>query len=405
MTILSFYCLTITAQGQKFHRFCEEGKVWLNDYFQVISNTWYHNITKLDGDTVIAGKECLKAYVNDTYRGAFFDEGYRTFYILPEHTEPKLVYDFSLQIGDQIVATILHTNTEENLVVTDVKEVQYGENTLKSITVKNGKAQYEWIEGVGHKYGPLPGWYYVFPGSARSSDKQIGLCSVKGSFLYWKDELSGGTANFTAENKHWLVSNSLTDETEIYLMQGDTIIAGQKAKRMFYDGEYIGAFFDEGSKTFFIPQNEENAYLYYNFADPYEGLCKTVWHKGKYAHLFIKKLSDWWTSQHNFMYIEGEDLSTKDSFQENIQKASGKWYRGIGSLSGPMNNWNYPLEEQSQTLLACWTPDELIYDPMNITNITSPPTYGSSSSKVFNLMGIKANQQGIVIENGRKVLR
>lgn len=410
---LSLFCLKAMAQDIDYRPFSEEGKVWTNDYFQLVSGTWYHNLTKLDGDTIIGEKTCLKAYVNGNYRGAFFDEGYRTFYISPESTEPRLVYDFSLKVGDKVTATILTTYTEENLTVTAVGVVKCGENNLKCMTLKNGKAQYEWVEGVGHKYGPLPWIYFDFPGGAPSSRKQIKLCAVKGKFLYWLDDFYDNRSSFVAEDKHWLVSNSLNGETEHYLMQGDTIIAGQKAKRMFCNDIYLGGFFDEGGYIHFIPKDCETAYPYYNFSIGSTGDCRTVWRDGKYVRLYInnaRMMSGLSTDiyKYHFINIEGEDLCTKDTFYDGIYKPYGEWCKQLGALSGPMDYWRNPTEKQERTLLACWTPDGILYDANGISAIRGINTPDNSYQTVFDLNGNRLNHpapHGIAIENGRKILR
>ena len=406
--------IAAAAQERGYHPFCEEGKVWTKDYFNALSNKWYHNTTKLEGDTLIGGKHCMKVYANNIYRGAFFEEEHHTFFINPDDTELKLVYDFSLQVGDQIETTILHTNQEQTLTVTAVDEVKYGNNTTKRLTLKSDNGRFEWIEGVGHKYGPLQKECYSLPGSVTSLP--IGLCSVKGQFVYWADETGVSQKEkipFVAENKHWLVNDELTNGTMHYLMQGDTIIAGQTAKRMFCDEEYLGAFYSKGRLTYFIPKGTETAHLYYNFSLSSAGEQTTVWHDGQYAQIYRKGIVmdpglGAWGGRLFFMYIEDGDQSIKDTFSEMLSKVAGEWSDGIGSLRGPMNNWIHPLEEKSQTLLACWTPDEIIYDPNGLvaahfTTITSAP----APTPTYDLSGRKVapNAHSIYIEAGKKVVR
>lgn len=401
-----------SAQTGEMRPFCENGKVWTKDYCNVLNQMkWYHNVTKLDGDTIIGSHTCMKAYVNGTYRGAFFDEGCRTFYIRPNSTEKKLVYDFALEEGDEVTATILVADKEHKMKVVAVDYVDYGASHLKRITLADGEERFEWIEGVGHKYGPLQSWCYDLPGNAKYP--QVSLCSVNGSFLFWGDEKSMPQVErtpFTAEGKHWLVRNSVTKEERHYSMSGDTIIAGQCAKRMFCGEEYVGAFYDYDNKTYFFLKGNEAAFLYYNFAITSDADRTTLWHNGRWAQLFNKGMDDMAHFRLRFMYVENGDDNADASGCDILNTESCEWIEGIGSLRGPMANFAlHDTMEYADELFACWAPNGMLYDPHNLAGLRDVLNAECSLATTYDLSGRKlsgdTNHHGVVIENGRKVMR
>ena len=85
----------------------EQGKKWTyhhanNEY------VWDYYYT-LEGDTVVAGKNCLKMYSDNKndkgeicYEGALFEEGKKVYCFYPERDEASLLYDFDCKVGDTL---------------------------------------------------------------------------------------------------------------------------------------------------------------------------------------------------------------------------------------------------------------------------------------------------------------
>lgn len=407
--IIAALCsLTAAAKAPVYHPFCEEGKVWTTDYdWHWVGGNYIQEKYSMQGDTIIAGQTCKKMYRkyatnNFAYAGAFYDNGPRAMYFAPESAEARLVYDFSLQVGDEVEVWPIGGSSYCTLQVKDVGSQTYDGRTFRKLRLEGMDSEgYErgatWIEGIGTSITPASNVNYtnLVAGMFTSN---LRCCSVGSEMLYFDepDRITEGeflaqdyTGNsyvyvpFAQEGKRWAVrckgdEPDAVEYVKEYCIQGDTIIAGQTAKRMYEDGQYCGAFFDRGPHTYFIAPGTTTPHLYYNFCAccSFGGDCTRVWHNGAYAQLYACTCCSLLEFDNHllqrtrldFVAFESRDADynslyciTNNVIRDNYRV---EWIEGVGSLTGPLQNWEYPdLDGASgMRLIACWSPDAVYYD-------------------------------------------
>lgn len=409
-TLIATLCsLTAAAKATVYHPFCEEGKLWTVDYdWHWVMGNFFQEYHRLEGDTLIAGRTCKKMYCKPYsqdvyhYTGAYYDDGPRVMYFAPGSVEARLVYDFSLKLGDEVEVWPIGGVGSCTLKVKEASSCTYGGRTFRKLYLEgfvpagfDGEGERlfaTWIEGVGGSISP-----------AINVDMRIAVgmytvglrcCAVGGEMLYFDEPDHKSMCEtiydydylyvpFAQEGKHWAVrckGNEPDAEEYIkeYCIQGDTIIGGQAAKRMYEDGQYCGAFFDRGHYIYFIAPGTTKPHLYYNFCVGCNvgGDITRVWHNGAYAQLYActcaspASLGDnlMQRAHLDFVAFEGRDADynalyciKKNKIRDNHRV---EWREGIGSLAGPMQNWEYPdlAGAPGMSLLACWTSDAIYYD-------------------------------------------
>lgn len=366
----------------------QEGKTWIVDSYQyfVPLATWEVATWKLQGDSTINGRKCMKLYCNNSYMGAAYDEEEKTYFIPRGKEEAVLLYDFGLQKGE---TTQVYSNGTAGdgkhvaeVMVRDVSSRAYGKREFCYVNfekVGNIKGC-GWIEGIGSCQDPLTPWFDtdLVGGVSRG----LRCCAVNGEMLYFNEnegkpfvasEPGYEMIPFCEEGKKWVVEENGKSLT--YVMQGDTVIAGQAAKRMFRNNEYIGSFFDDGYKTYNIAPGTEEPRLYYNFSLRTFGLSR-VWNGESYCQLTVLDTPDFGignilrnTCQMSYLQIEdGAEHNVTDLLSKN----AGTWVEGLGSLYGPMVNCG--TSDTKSTLKACRTPSRVLYDPDNILPKTDTGT-------------------------------
>lgn len=426
--IMATLCsLTAAANAPVYHPFCEVGKVWTTDYdWHWVGGDFTHDVRRMQGDTIIAGQTCKKMLVKVRYgdeygyAGAFYDDGPRVMYFASGSTEARLVYDFSLQVGDDVEVWPIGGSSYCTLHVVEVGTFVYDTHSFRELSLEGkdpeGNEIYAtWVEGIGGYVSPMINVSFG-NGAWGMSTSKLRSCSVGDEMLYFNEpnhKSEGEAINsslyhyvpFAEEGKHWAVRHPATNAGGAnliveYAMHGDTIISGLTAKRMYELDEdrveqYVGAFFDRGHLTYFIAPGTTKAHLYYNFCAScsYGGDCTRVWHAGAYAQLYactcadgVKRFPDSFTRfahpdidgvdmflQHTVLgFVEFEDrdaaynetygLKNNHVYQDVYHQ---EWWEGIGSTLGPMHNWEYPELDlpYGKELIACWTPDRILYDP------------------------------------------
>lgn len=103
--------MTITAFAQSdqysYRPFAEDGKVWTTQVGGIMENT-YEN--RIDGDTLISGERWMKVHNSvcywstgvQEYYSAICDKGKKVYAIAKGSNRQRLLYDFSLQVGDMV---------------------------------------------------------------------------------------------------------------------------------------------------------------------------------------------------------------------------------------------------------------------------------------------------------------
>jgi hypothetical protein len=120
------------------------------------------------GDTVIDAESYHKLYSNDSlsasYVGGMREIDKRIYFYYKECSNPVLLYDFGLNVGDSIALSCELCYTDEPLYmkVTSIDSVLIGDMSYrKRINFDYGPAQ-PWIEGIGSTAGLLYPYYSCF---------------------------------------------------------------------------------------------------------------------------------------------------------------------------------------------------------------------------------------------------
>ncbi len=200
----------------------KQGKKWTyhHDTYQYVYDYHY----TLEGDTVVAGKDCLKMYSENRYgdgerqyEGALFEENKKVYCFFPYKEEssieePALLYDFGCEVGD-----VFHMNAIE-LVTQAISAVEVNG---KSVNRYDFQAQQpdkddepfvignlSWIEGVGATmdfFGMLP---------LQGNYNSLVACEVNGEVIYQ-----------SATSIQGIKSNTLNSDGAIFDLQGRRLSA------------------------------------------------------------------------------------------------------------------------------------------------------------------------------------
>ena len=133
----------------------EKGKKWTYHH-ETDQNVWdYYYI--LEGDTVVAGKDCLKMSSEDkdnsgvvVYEGALYEENKKVYCFYPNKNEASLLYDFDCEAGDTVKSMVVKEISTDT-IATEVKRYIFEPYLIsddgEKLNVLLGNAS--WIEGVG----------------------------------------------------------------------------------------------------------------------------------------------------------------------------------------------------------------------------------------------------------------
>ena len=172
----------------------EDGKKWVyRGQSDVTGQTWVVTM-ELKGDTLIAGKNCLKLYGynllnrgHDEYLGALMEENRVVSCFLPGKVKPDTLYDFGLQVGDEGAffcsddyMSFDMTNIGDFYDVVDGTLVHgvlmfYPESSLSWNWMNL------WIEGAGCVYGVLQP---CFGDRVGGDSMTLRWCGVNGRQIY-----------------------------------------------------------------------------------------------------------------------------------------------------------------------------------------------------------------------------
>lgn len=162
----------------------EKGKKWTYHH-EINQDVWdYYYI--LEGDTVVAGKDCLKMSSEDkdnsgavVYEGALYEENKKVYCFYPEKDEAVLLYDFDCEVGDTVKSMVVK-EIRTDTIATEVKRYIFESYLIsddgEELHVLIGNAS--WIEGVGAEKDffdmlPIAGNYNSLVG-----------CEVNGEILF-----------------------------------------------------------------------------------------------------------------------------------------------------------------------------------------------------------------------------
>lgn len=358
----------------------EEGKHWTYDSFMPMRPSEYNHYYYYDlkGDTLIAGKNCLKMYsdnrANDSivrYEAALYEENKKVFCFFPEKEEAVLLYDFGCEVGDTLYVY------EEQMVVTDIRPVIPGDVLIRKYTLQSISDEPEnygevfWIEGVGAAmdfFGMVP---------VSGNYNTLHACEVNGEKLYTADTSPQRDYRpFVEEGKVWKVGFGLgspVQMVEYYYFDGDTIIDGKSCKKMMcqryvspdypdYDNysqlpslNYMRAWYEEDMKVYVFDDEDKQFQLMYDFSLEANGILWTDKNSSSYILAGPRQtggvkgfkgiyrnvvLYDWGSSRHTLTWLEG-----------------------VGTAEGPGYSISYRLyfDYLNPFLMSCSVGDEVIY--------------------------------------------
>ncbi len=201
----------------------EKGKKWTchhNDTNLFIYDYFY----TLEGDTVVAGKDCLKMYSENkdntgavVYEGALYEEDKKVYCFYPEKDEAELLYDFGCKVGDK-----LSRNSYEQILLS-AETIEVNGRHAKRYEFQAQMSSEEddpfvmgrivWIEGVGStndffKMLPLAGNYNF-----------LKACEVNSEVIY---------QNLDLINDIMTIRQEMTPGNIIYDLQGRRLNSPQK---------------------------------------------------------------------------------------------------------------------------------------------------------------------------------
>lgn len=211
-----------SAVAETILPFVQDGKVWV--YY--VSNFIYEweESYRLEGDTVIGSRNCLKLYYTcqvygqeHVYKGAMLNKSNgNVYFIAPDSTTPVLMYDFTSLPG-----TIIDVGPFE-LRINAKKYAKYHEEYLKVIDycpLERERFEGQWIDGVGiiicgnlttlvDGYGT---WY-------DGGERQLKSCTVNDEVVFeWNDFHTSSQIITGISNPSVLPSNK---KNSIFDLQG-----------------------------------------------------------------------------------------------------------------------------------------------------------------------------------------
>ena len=415
---LFLYPIDMTAS---YLPFVEEGKRWKYDHFLSESLPdrnyffWYY----LQGDTTIAGQECLKLYVENEYNegsiqyaGSLYETVKRVFWFKPGQNEATLLYDFGASIGDEILlqgyyaAHILSIDS-----VTDgggtYRSFRLAPTTDKDNPTSGELYEFTWLEGVGGNANLLT--YNGF-----GLNNILRTCEVNGDTLYqWKQPkaTAPGYHEMAIEGKTWHYIHHYEDETGVhdvpfsYVVKGDTLVADRFPYKKLYrqdaSGEtYIGMM-EEYGRTLNV-RYADNDYWQVNYQFGRDDIGRVFDWDSKYGRGRVY----WMLNAIDTITVGDSDFRRLTFLQKTIQGGTeGQlthiddddeiwheiWIEGVGSQYSGVERPIHEAQPQDDCtyLVSCYEKGKCIFTAADfstaIRNLSAQPSAGDSyKSSIFN---------------------
>ena len=381
-----------------YHPLVEEGKHWTYDNYLPVRPAEYNHYYSYDlkGDTLIAGKNCLKMYSDNRYNdgavryeAALYEENKKVFCFFPEKEEAVLLYDFDCNVGDTLNVYAWQ------MVVKDIKAVMPGDIVILKYVLQpvwNEPEDYGevfWIEGVGATMDffamtPVPGNYNT-----------LHACEVNGEKLFSADTSPQPAYRpFVEEGKVWKVgdySGNPVRRVEYFYFDGDTIIDGKTCKQMmcqryvspehpdysvfsqFPSQSYMGAWYEEDKKVYkYDPTNKEFQLMYDFSLDAND----TLWIKNASLPYIVGPRRTGGLKGFKGVYREVMQSYNENPFYNTT------WLEGVGSIDGPILNVYYGEEAHAVFLMSCSVEDEVIYLNDEVVDGATPEIMDAQNRRI-----------------------
>lgn len=220
---LSVFCITAQSQVDEpnYRPFAQEGKTWETQVGRIMENNYVNTI---DGDTLINGETWKKVYnyvafptAEYSYYAAIRDVGQKVYAIAKGSTRPRLLYDFSLQVGDMVkcgiegnvfgclldkgesLDSLLGYPFKAYLKVESIDVIEARGSRFRRFTLSLLDAYREffwngdeleignviWIEGIGSGAGPFSPWMPLPPRGRSVQSCEIGQACIFGNLDFY----------------------------------------------------------------------------------------------------------------------------------------------------------------------------------------------------------------------------
>ncbi|MBR3514687.1 MAG: hypothetical protein IKO12_09780 [Bacteroidaceae bacterium] len=440
--ILSFFIFGLHAQQEDNYRpLVEEGKRWTYDHFlsESVPNRNYFFWYYLQGDTTIAGQECLKLYVENEYNGgavqyagALVETEKKVFWFQPGKTDPMLLYDFDCSIGEEL---LLQEKFKAHVLSIDTITDDRG--TYRSILLAPARDDdspeqaelysFTWLEGVGGTGNLLT---YIGFGLYNT----LKTCEVNGDTLYqWKPskEVAPGYHEMAVEGKtwnyihHYVDENGVHDEPFAYVVKGDTLVAERFPYRKLYrqdsSGEtYIGMM-NEIGRTFLVRYAGSNYWQYH-----YQFERDDIGRVYEWASQYGRGRVYWMLHSIDTIMVNDMKFRRLTFFQKTIQGGTEGllthiddgddvwheiWIEGVGSQYSGVESPVHEAQPQDDYtyLLSCYENGKCIFTAADFTtairNIPQSPSQPDAQpSSFYDLQGRRLSAppaRGMYIQDKR----
>jgi hypothetical protein len=230
-----------------------EGKTWTTVFDNLNPSALTQYKYYLKGDTVIDNTHCTKMFSakgSDAaqYIGAMREDGRKVYLYERGKTEARLLYDFSLKVGDPVVADSKYPCKVESIEEVTVKgrklkKMNLLETATNEYMPEPVETRWSWLEGVGSYMRPVDnGPFYV------GCYEYLLSCQGKGETLYYNDDYNHGP-QFVKEGKSWTAWRG-GDDYFYYKLKGDTTINDTIYKKMYCNDKYVYCVRQQGMKVY-----------------------------------------------------------------------------------------------------------------------------------------------------------
>jgi hypothetical protein len=395
-------CLPLISFAQdSYENLVVEGKTWTTVFDNLNPSAFTQYKYYLKGDTVIDNTHCTKMYKaegNDAaqYIGAMREDGKKVYIYRRGNTEAKLLYDFSLKVGDSFVGS-----TGVKSTVTSIGTATFKDKLLKKINLletENESDKYEWsiLEGVGGFGDPS----YSGPDYPGNYECLL-TCQGNNGTLYYNDDYNHGP-QFVKEGKTW---NTLYLENIcVYTFKGDTTFNDTIYKKMYRDGVYVYSARQQGMKVYWRAGDKDNEELAINFGLK-EGDYFDV---GEEPILKVGKVDTVTANGVNYRRLQ---ILYYDKFINEYVKAA-TWVDGIGVGAEPLNPLEGFVIDPGYLPVSCYDNGVKIFSwndfvsPAGTDGIENAikPNNNNNDESIYDLSGRKLNakpEKGLYIKGGK----
>ena len=464
--LLCMLGMTVQAQTATdgYRPTAKEDKYWKTQIGVIQENVYF---SQIEGDTLINGESWKKVYnyswTQDTekpYFAAIRDVEQKVYAIAKGSNRPRLLYDFSLKVGDLArcglekndFGCLLDADEKPDtlvgypfrawLMVERIDTIRTRGQEFRYFTLRLLDDFHEqmspdpvvWVEGIGSGFGLFSPWM-PFPTKEKA---MLTICKeTDDDYFSFPDdykeyvEAAAGYYPFLKEGKEWFYQHDhvemsedfeqhITTDYVSYKLKGDTVIDGKDYMKMYF-------IFQNGSR-YMLAMREENKQVFMRLPGDEDKLLfdfgMQVGESYEFPHWGNNNPNDLLTLES----IRKEAIRGRNLIAMKYAHEKDRWVtivEGVGSTQGwklmdqdiqyPTGAYSYDTEY----FLYCAVDDKIfatvedIGDIIRAEDINSGIPQGTPAAspvfspmqQFFDLQGRRLQQrpqQGVYIQNGRK---